>query len=105
MKSILLTLVFIAINYISIAQTNPGDVVRYKKIANNTGGLGNVLGNKYYFGAAVSSIGDVNGDGIDDLAAGAFYDDGHIDAGAFYIIHLNTNGHVKSYTKIINVSS
>lgn len=53
------------------------------------------------FGAGVTSIGDLDGDGVDDLAVGASYDDdGDTNVGAVYILFMNTDGTVKSESKI-----
>ncbi len=49
------------------------------------------------FGSAVASLGDIDGDGIGDLAVGAEADG---DSGAVYILFLNADGTVKSFTKI-----
>lgn len=45
-------------------------------------------------GHTVSSAGDINGDGIDDLLVGALYADGAggVDAGATYVVFGQTNG-------------
>ncbi len=91
----ILVLSFILLfSFVSYAQ-NPGDVVRYKKIGNNLGGLGNVLSSNSYFGASTCSIGDVNGDGIDDLAVGA---NRYGTCGAVFILFMDTNGIVSSQT-------
>lgn len=53
------------------------------------------------FGSAVASVGDIDGDGITDLAVGAFFDDtGGTDRGAVYVLLMNTDSTVKRYTKI-----
>ena len=49
------------------------------------------------FGYAVRSIGDLDGDGVGDLAVGAPYDsDGGHQYGAVYILFMNAEGTVKS---------
>ncbi|WP_308990690.1 FG-GAP-like repeat-containing protein [Mariniflexile litorale] len=53
------------------------------------------------FGRDHDKIGDVNGDGIIDFVVGARSDDdGAIDAGAVYVLFMNTNGTVQSSQKI-----
>ena len=53
------------------------------------------------FGSSVAGIGDIDGDGIPDIAAGAQGDDaGGTNKGAVYIILMNANGTPKSTTKI-----
>ncbi len=81
-----------------------GSVISHQKIANNTGGFGNELGAVDVFGNAIENIGDLNGDGVTDIAVGAMYDDdggpGNQGRGAIYILFMNTDGTVDSYQKI-----
>ena len=60
------------------------------------------LNNTDYFGTSVASIGDLNRDGIPDIAVGASGDDGDDDdnRGAVHIMFMNTNGSVKSTVEI-----
>ena len=54
-----------------------------------------------FFGHAVELIGDLDGDGVIDIAVGAPYDnDGANSAGAVHILFLNSDGTVKSSQKI-----
>ena len=54
-----------------------------------------------FFGHGIESIGDINGDGITDIAVGAPYDDDGGQAhGAVYILFLNSDGTVKDSQKI-----
>ncbi len=72
-----------------------------QKISQTTGGLGNVLDGADAFGVGVASLGDLDGDGVGDLAVGARGDDdGGTDKGAVWILFLNSNGTVKSKQKI-----
>ncbi len=94
MKIILLILL-ISFSTIQLMSQNPGDVVRYKKIANNQGNLGNVLSSNNFFGLSLENIGDINNDGITDLAAGVH---GLGSYGGLYILFMDTNGTVQSKT-------
>lgn len=77
-----------------------GTAVRSIKIAHNLNG-GPALADNDKFGTSVSEIGDLNQDGVQDLAAGAYFDDtGGTDRGAVYILFMKANGTVKSHVKI-----
>jgi len=57
------------------------------------------------FGSAVAGLGDVDGDGIPDLAVGAPFDEPagvgtHQEFGAVWVLFLNANGTVKAEQKI-----
>jgi hypothetical protein len=80
---------------------NPnGSVKSSQKIASGTGG-GPMLSNSDYFGSSVASMGDLDGDGVTDLAVGAIYDDtGGTNRGAVYVLFMNSNGTVKNSQKI-----
>ena len=78
-----------------------GTVKAEQKISDTDGGLAAVLDNGDYFGAAVSGVGDVDGDGVADLVAGAFGDDdGGTGRGAAYVLFMNTDGTIKAEQKI-----
>jgi hypothetical protein len=73
-----------------------GSVKASTRIGNGTGG-GPSLSESDYFGSALANLGDIDGDGVVDLAVGASGDDGGgLSRGAVYILRLNTNGSVKS---------
>ncbi|MCP3902685.1 MAG: DUF11 domain-containing protein [Planctomycetes bacterium] len=74
-----------------------GQVRIYQKISATQGGFGGVLDPLTNFGSSVASIGDVDNDGIDDLAVGQPAAAG---GGAVWIVFLNDDGTVKSEQEI-----
>ena len=86
--------------YVLLMNSN-GTVKSSQKIADNTGGFNVTLVNSDIFGQSVASLGDLDNDGIEDLAVGAWGDDtGGVDRGAVYVLLMNSNGTVKSSQKI-----
>jgi len=78
-----------------------GSVRSKQKISHTQGGLGGGLANEDYFGTGIALVGDLDGDGIVDLATGAhFADDGGPNWGAVWILFLNGDGTVKGTQKI-----
>ena len=78
-----------------------GTVKFQQKISDTHGNFTGILDSMDYFGSSVTSIGDLNGDGINDIAVGANGDDdGGSDKGAVWILFLNADGTVKSHQKI-----
>ncbi len=72
-----------------------------QKISSLAGGLIGPLAAGDEFASAIASIGDLDGDGVTDLAVGAWGDDdGAGGAGAVWILFLNANGTVKAEQKI-----
>ncbi|MCB1224736.1 MAG: FG-GAP repeat protein, partial [Verrucomicrobiales bacterium] len=72
------------------------------EIANGKSGLpGGSLAANDNFGHSVSSAGDVDSDGVPDIIVGALNnDDGGTDAGAAWVLLLNSNGTVKSAVEL-----
>jgi FG-GAP repeat protein/VCBS repeat protein len=81
-----------------------GTVRAQRRIGRLTGGFdGEIL--REDFGASVAAIGDVDGDGIGDLAVGApGSDDGGTDRGAVWILFLALDGTVDTHQKISRTS-
>ena len=69
---------------------------------------GPTLTDKDYFGDSVANIGDLNGDGVNDLAVGASFDDmdengvadGATNRGTVHIMFMNSDGSVDSTVEI-----
>ena len=87
-----------------------GTVKNQQAINAFEGGFAGRLEELDLFGSSLANIGDVNDDGITDIAVGAFGDDDGCSAtgldvsncvhGAVWILLLNNDGTVKSHTKI-----
>ncbi|MBI4647996.1 MAG: FG-GAP repeat protein [Bacteroidia bacterium] len=79
----------------------PGMVTGQWKISRTYGNFTGILDNGDSFGYGTACIGDLDGDGIKDLAVGAPWDDDNgIDKGAIYILFMNADRTVKSHYKI-----
>lgn len=74
---------------------NDGTVQSNQKISMLEGGFTEVLSPSSFFGYGVAGIGDYDNDSIPDIAVSA----PGPGSNALYIIHLNSNGTVKSYVK------
>jgi len=82
-----------------------GTVKAHQKISSLSGGFTGVLeGDR--FTESIGAIGDLDGDGVMDIAVGEFLDDdgGSLgvdsNTGSEWVLFLNTDGTVKSHTKI-----
>ena len=80
-----------------------GTVKAEQKISALSGGFGGVLMSGDRFGSGVASLGDLDGDGVTELAVGtAFANTIGTDSGSVWILFLNTDGTVKNQAKIDN---
>ena len=85
------------INFMNI----DGTVKLSQKISDTQGGFLATFYNDDSFGTCITNLGDLDGDGITDIAVGSFRNlDGGGNKGAVYILFLNTNGTVKGFQKI-----
>ena len=81
-----------------------GTVKEYQKISDTEGNFEGEIEFRDYFGRDIDDIGDLDGDGINELAVGVYRNDnGGKDRGAVYILFLNKDGTVKEYQKIPNL--
>lgn len=80
-----------------------GTVKRTQQISSGVGGKALISGDsRYYFGASVANLGDLDGDGITDILVGAHFADhaGQSDVGAVYVLFLTKEGKVKGETRL-----
>ena len=78
-----------------------GSVDAHQKLSPGTGGFFGALNDDDEFGFSMGALGDLDGDGVTDLAVGAPWDDdGGTDRGAVWILFLNADGTVKAQQKI-----
>lgn len=90
-----------AVYVLTLAST--GLVLAQQKISSTTGGLPAVLGNLDEFGGPIEHLGDMDGAGpaVTSIGVGATGDDdGGLDRGALYLLHLSSAGTVVSSSKI-----
>ncbi len=78
---------------------NDGTVLSNQKISMLEGGFTEILNEGSFFGYGVAGIGDYDGDNIPDIAVSALSPGNN----SLFIIHLNSNGTVKSYVKNLNI--
>ena len=88
---------------ITVTTASGNSVVSHQKISDTEGGFTGILDNTDFFGSSIAPLGDLDGDGVDDIAVGALFDDdGAFNAGAIWILFLNADGTVKAHQKISN---
>ena len=78
-----------------------GTVSQTQKISNEVGGFTGTLADDDQFGGTLANIGDLNNDGVTDLAVGVQNDDdGGSNRGAVWILYMNPDGSVNAQQKI-----
>ncbi len=78
-----------------------GTVRAEQKISDTVGGFNGVLNDSDQFGISVPGLGDLDGDGVPDLAVGTYLDDDSgTNRGAVWILFMNTDGTVRTDQKI-----
>src|SRR5262245_5231931 len=95
-----------------ILMLNPDGSVKEKhEIDELEGGFTAQMDDIDQFGTSVANLGDLDGDGVTDIAVGAVKDDdggtpGFVDAdvGAVYVLFMNPDATVKSWVKISDIS-
>ncbi|MEJ2722813.1 MAG: integrin alpha, partial [bacterium] len=75
-----------------------GTTTAQQKISDTTGGFNELLSEGDSYGSAMATIGDLNGDGVTDVAVGAQGDNEN--RGAVWILFMNSNGSVNWHQKI-----
>ena len=85
---------------------NAASTVRFEqKISETNGNFNGGLDDDDHFGSSVAGLGDVNGDGILDIAAGADQDDdGGSNRGAVWLMFMESDGRIITETRISSVS-
>jgi hypothetical protein len=82
-----------------------GTVKNHSRIASNVGGFNTSIATNQHFSRSIANIGDIDGDGVVDIAVGNDLDgDGGTWKGSVYILFLNSNGTVKKFQKISQLS-
>lgn len=78
-----------------------GSITEVIKVSTHSGFFTGFLSSNDDFGISIAILGDLDQDGVVDLAVGApGDDDGNIDVGAVWILFLRENGNVKRHRKI-----
>jgi|GEM_PF-4089127 len=91
---------WLLLTMVTLTAAQNGTVNSHQKISDTEGNFIGVLDDSDIFGSSVAALGDLDGDGVSDLAAGAqFDDDGGSARGAVWVLFLNDDGTVKSHQK------
>ncbi len=86
--------------YVLFMNTN-GTVSSFQKVSDTQGGFTGIIGANDYWASSLDNMGDIDGDGVDDIVVGhPWDDDGGSNYGAVWTLYMNTNGTVKGHQKV-----
>jgi hypothetical protein len=84
-----------------LSLTANGTVFSFQKVSDSSGDFAGTFRDGDLFGSSVAGIGDLDADGIEDIAVGAIGDDdGGIDRGAVWVLLMNDDSTVRFEQKI-----
>jgi hypothetical protein len=84
-----------------LSAQGPGTVKSAMKVSERSGGIAPLLETNDQLGRGIALIGDLDGDGVPEVAsAGHTDDDGGLDCGAVYVFFLRRDGRSKAFQKI-----
>ena len=75
MRTLALMCLLLAVMVVAPAEAQPGTVIDHQEISDTAGEFYGGLGDGELFGSSVAWLGDLDGDGVDDLAVGVPLDD------------------------------
>ncbi len=90
---------------VHVLYMNPDGTVKRTVEINASTPNGPPLARDDYFGTSLAAVGDFDGDGTPDLAAGAVFDSGTVRGGAVHLLYMNPDGTVKSASAISDSSA